>query len=162
MSVYASTLIVKKQKTCLTTRPGTAPGSCTPENAPGRRGPIPDEERRGHTCTAANAVRCTCGGGTAVLGDGVRVFRHFMWLEAGSVKMALPRPACQHSRVCFATLITLIGRYAGLLTRRGPRDHLAGRAASRWARSSHCSNGFEEVITQIINDTRTESLGTHA
>jgi hypothetical protein len=139
MSVYASTFIVKKQKTCLT-----------------KRAPVPDKEHRGHTCTAANAVRCKCGGGSR------RVFRHFMWLEAGSVKMALPRPACQHSRVCFATLITLIGRYAGLLTRRGPRDHLAGRAPSRWARSSHCSNGFEEVITQIINDTRTESLGTHA
>jgi len=29
--------------------------------------------------------------------DGVRVFRHFVWLEAGSVKMALSHPA--HQRV---------------------------------------------------------------
>ena len=55
--------------------------------------PIPGKERRGH------------GGGTAVLGDGVRVFRQFAWLEVGSGKMALSRPtppdrACRdHQRV---------------------------------------------------------------
>jgi hypothetical protein len=47
--------------------------------------PIPGKERRGHA------------GGTAVLGDGVRVFRQFEWLGADSVKMALSRPA--HQRV---------------------------------------------------------------
>jgi len=40
--------------------------------------PIP-EEHRGH------------GGGS------LRVFRHFVWLEVGSIKMALSRPA--HQRV---------------------------------------------------------------
>jgi hypothetical protein len=36
-------------------------------------------------------------GGTAVLVDGVRVFRQFAWLEAGSVKVALSHPT--HQRV---------------------------------------------------------------
>ena len=32
-------------------------------------------------------------GGTAARRDGVRVFRLFVWLEVGSVKVALSRPA---------------------------------------------------------------------
>ena len=43
--------------------------------------------------------------------DGVRAFKHFSWLEVGSVKVAFPRPA--HQRV--------------------PRGERAGQAASRWA-----------------------------
>jgi hypothetical protein len=46
--------------------------------------PIPGKLRRGH------------GGGTAVLVDGVRVFRQFVWLGVDSVKMALSRPAHQY------------------------------------------------------------------
>jgi hypothetical protein len=41
-------------------------------------------------------VRRGWRGGTAVLGDGVRVFRQFVWLEADSAKMALSRPANQY------------------------------------------------------------------
>ena len=47
--------------------------------------PIPGKVRRGWR------------GGTAVLGDGVRVFRQFVWLGVGSVKVALSRPT--HQRV---------------------------------------------------------------
>jgi hypothetical protein len=37
-------------------------------------------------------VRWGRGGGTAVLGDGVRVFEQFVWLRVGSVKAAFSRP----------------------------------------------------------------------
>jgi hypothetical protein len=47
--------------------------------------PISGKERRSH------------GGGTAARRDCVRVFRRFAWLEVGSAKVALPRPA--HQRV---------------------------------------------------------------
>ena len=61
------------------------------------------------------------GGGTAVLEDGVRVFRQFAWLQVGSVKAALFLPA--HQRV--------------------PRRERAGQAASRWAavRKAKAMNG---------------------
>jgi hypothetical protein len=73
--------------------------------------PIPGKVRRGYS------------GGTAACGGGVRVFKHFVWLEVGSVKMALSRPAHQPSP----------GRSAGVLTRRVPREEHTGRPqAVRW------------------------------
>jgi hypothetical protein len=50
-----------------------------------------------NACTRPSEEHRNHGGGTAVLGDGVRVFRQFAWLEAGSGKMAFSRPA--HQRV---------------------------------------------------------------
>ena len=40
-------------------------------------------------------VRRGQGGGTAVLGDGVRVFKQFAWLEVDSDKIAFSRPTHQ-------------------------------------------------------------------
>jgi hypothetical protein len=37
-----------------------------------------------------------CRGGTAARRDGVRVFKQFTWLEAGSGKMVLSHPAHQY------------------------------------------------------------------
>ena len=88
--------------------------------------PISGKESRSHTCTALRgrpgsrstelqgsgiAGQCRCGGGTAARRDGVRVFRHIVWLEVGSGKVALPRPA--HQRV--------------------PRRKHARHNANRWA-----------------------------
>jgi hypothetical protein len=69
-------------------------------------------------------------------GESLHVFNQFGWLEVDSVKMSSPRPAHQHSRVCFATLITLIRALRGGATRRVPREYLTGQAAHRWAAES--------------------------
>jgi len=63
------------------------------------------EEHRGH------------GGGTAVRGDGVRVFRQVSGLGAGSGKVALSRPAWLSS----------LSRHTST-----PKGH-AGHNANRWA-----------------------------
>ena len=43
-------------------------------------------------------------------GGSLRVFRHFAWLEAGSVKMALPRPAHQRVTQAVSPLNTMTMR----------------------------------------------------
>ncbi|HKY53361.1 MAG TPA: hypothetical protein VJM08_03605 [Anaerolineales bacterium] len=40
-------------------------------------------------------------------GGSLRVFEHFVWLEVGSVKMALPRPAHQRVTPAVGLLWTL-------------------------------------------------------
>jgi hypothetical protein len=72
--------------------------------------PNPGKVRRGYR------------GGTAVRGDGVRVFRQFTWLEVGSGKAA-------SSRLAYATRPSSpsVGRSAGVLTRREPRQNTRGR-----------------------------------
>ena len=60
-------------------------------------------------------VRRNRGGGTAVLGDGVRVFRHFAWLEVGSVKTALSRPTHQYPAEGMRGITQAVGR-AGVKT----------------------------------------------
>ena len=57
--------------------------------------PTPDNVRRGH------------GGGTAARRDSVRIFRHFVWLEVGSVKVTSSRPT--HSPLQGADAIPLKG-----------------------------------------------------
>jgi len=60
--------------------------------------PNPGIVRRGH------------GGGTAVLGDGVRVFRQFAWLEADSVKIALSRPTHQYPAESMRGITQAVGQ----------------------------------------------------
>src|SRR5678816_3388529 len=70
--------------------------------------PIPNKVRWGHTCAALRSVHtcprseteweCRCGGTLRSC-----VFRHFAWLEVGSIKAALSRPTHQPSSVCYAT-----------------------------------------------------------
>jgi hypothetical protein len=47
-------------------------------------------------CTRPLEEHQDYSGGTAVLVDGVRVFKPFAWLGVGSVKVALSRPAHQY------------------------------------------------------------------
>src|SRR5215216_2226008 len=74
---------------------------------------------REHRDNAPRQKSAGADGGTAVRGDGVRVFRPFAWLEFGSGKLALSRPAHQPSSPS-------PGRSAGVLARREPRRKHAG------------------------------------
>ena len=62
--------------------------------------PNPGKERRGH------------GGGIAVLGDGVRVFRHFAWLEVDPGKVALSPPAHQYPAEGMRGITRAVGRWS--------------------------------------------------
>src|SRR5688572_4165901 len=91
-SCYKSYRFILRIKQRLTMR---APG----KDHPGTPHPIPDSLRRGHTCTrfriAEQFVATRASGAVQVWSWAlrVRVFRQVSWLEVGSIKVVLSRPA---------------------------------------------------------------------